>query len=92
MDSSLLPYVKSVINSLQQEALCANYFSGESLMSIYKKVLCLRDKKTLGKQTILTQDHFHNTKHKDNRSVMDKKSTQTVINSDLISHPKRKQI
>ena len=61
-------------------------------MSLYKKVLCLRDKKSLCKQTILTQNHFHNIIHKDNGSVMDKKSTPTIINSDFISHPKRKQI
>ena len=84
MDSSLLPYVESIINLLQQEAICANYVSGESLMSLYKKVLCLRDEKTLCKQKILTQNHFHNTIHKDNGSALDKKSTQTIINSDFI--------
>ena len=84
MDSSLLPYVKSIINLLQQKAIGANYVSGESLMSLYKKVLCLRDEKTLCKQKILTQNHFHNTIHKDNGSALDKKSTQTIINSDFI--------
>ena len=92
MNSSLLPYVKSIINSLQQEALRANYVSGESLMSLYKKILCLRDEKILCKQTILTQNHFHNTIHKDNGSVLDNDYTRSIMNSDFISHPERKKI
>ena len=91
MDSSLLPYVKSIINLLQQEALCANYVSGESLMSLYKKILCLRDEKILCKQTILTQNHFYNTIHKDNGSVLDNDYTQSIMNLDFISHPERKK-
>ena len=56
MDSSLLPYVKSIINSLQEEAIKSNYKSGESLMSLYKKVLKIRNEKELCKQTIITQN------------------------------------
>ena len=39
MNTSLLPYVRSMINVLREEALFTNYSSGECLMKFYQKIL-----------------------------------------------------
>ena len=39
MDRTLLPYVKSFVNSLQREAINVTYQSGDCLMSLYKHLL-----------------------------------------------------
>lgn len=87
MNLNLLPYVKSIVNSLQEEAIHSNYNSGESLMSLYKHILNIRNEKELCKQTILTQNHFHSSIHKDKGSVLTKDDKNTVLQSDHLNHP-----
>ena len=65
MNSSLLPLVRSIVNQLQDEALIANYTSGENLMTLYKTVLDLRHNRDLCAQTIITQNNFYNSVHVD---------------------------
>ena len=88
MDSSLLPYVKIIINSLQEEAIQSSYKYGESLMSLYKKVLKIRNEKELCKQTIITQNNFHNSIHKDKGSALEREYNDRVMNSDYFNDRK----
>ena len=65
MDSSLQPLVRSIVNSLQHEALNTAYSSGESLMSLSRNILGKASLKDQCSQTIITQKHFCNTVHRD---------------------------
>ena len=69
MDSKILPYVKSNVNILQEEAISETYTSGESLMTLYKYILKIRNPKDICEHTIITQNHFHNSIHKDKSDV-----------------------
>ena len=85
MNAAMLPYVKSIVNRLQEEAIDANYTSGESLMSLYKHILKIRNPKDLCPQTIITQSHFHNSIHRDKSSVLNNNDTAKVMDSQLLT-------
>ena len=57
-------------------------------MSLYKKVLKIRNKKELCKQTIITQNNFHNSIHKDTGSVLEGGYQDEVLNSDYLNNSK----
>ena len=80
MNTTLLPYVKSMINVLQAEAIFSNYSSGESLMTLYKNFLDIRNPTELCEQTIITQNGFHNTVHTDIGSCLNTRDTNKVLN------------
>ena len=49
MNLTFLPYAKSIVNRLQEEALYASVSSGEVVMNIYRKLLNIRKEKELCK-------------------------------------------
>ena len=55
-------------------------------MSLYKKVLKIRNEKELCKQTIITQNNFHNSMHKDTGSVLEGGYQDEVLNSDYLNN------
>ena len=55
--------IGQVINVLREEALFANYSSGEALMKLYQTVLKKGQHIDLCEQTIITQRNFHNSIH-----------------------------
>ena len=55
MNLLLLPLVRGLINSLQEEAIVASNTSGETLMKLYRKILGLTNEKDICEQTIITQ-------------------------------------
>ena len=57
-------------------------------MLLYKKVLNIRTEKELCKQTIITQNNFHNSIHKDKGSALEREYNDRVINSDYLNDPK----
>ena len=94
MNSLLLPYVRSMVNVLREEALYTNYSSGEGLMSLYKKILRKDQYIDLCEQTILTQMNFHNTIHRDCRSTLNSVDSVSIWNDCSVknyhlSHVKR---
>ena len=85
MNTTLLTYVKSMVNVLQAEAIFSNYSSGESLMTLYKSVLDIRKPTELCEQTIITQNGFHNTVHTDIGSCLNTRDTNKVLKKYMIS-------
>ena len=57
-------------------------------MSLYKKVLNIRNEKELCKQTIITQNNFHNSIHKDTGSVLEGGYQDEVLYSDYLNNSK----
>ena len=55
MNSSMLPHIKGLLNSLKRETEIKMYMCGDALMSLYKNVLGLRHEEELSKQILLTQ-------------------------------------
>ena len=55
-------------------------------MSLYKKVLNIRNEKELCKQTIITQNNFHNSIHKDTGSVLEGEYMDEVMNSNYLNN------
>ncbi len=95
MDSSLLPLLRGIINTLQEEALIANYTSGETIMSSMKKENARYDYKDLCPQTIITQSHFANVVHFD-QCFADPESAKKVTENqknpmELLEHLKNIQ-
>ena len=91
MNVNLLPYVKSIINMLQEEALYANYTSGECLMTLYRQLLGLRNLKDLCEQTIVTQNNFHNTVHIDKQSILNSDETKKVLKHSRLGKSKSEE-
>ena len=70
--------------------MSANYTSGESLMSLYKKVFGISDTRTICPQTILTQNHFHNTVHKDASCRLSPSIAKEFLQSEFAKKKKAK--
>ena len=92
MNSLLLPYVRSMVNVLREEALYTNYASGEGLMSLYKKILQKNQCIDLCEQTIITQTHFHNTIHRDCKSTLNSVDSESVWNDCSIQNFPRSDV
>jgi hypothetical protein len=92
MDSSLIPSARGSINFLQEESLRVGYTSGESLMSLYRKIIKLDTLKDLCEQTIVTQKHFYNALHLDESCRIHDCYFQKVINSEAINSKERRYL
>ena len=71
MDLTLLPLLKGILNSLQNEAIEALFTCGECFMDQYMKEFKEIDRKqSLSSQSLITQRHFWNTAHIDHSNFI----------------------